>query len=72
MTLVSPFYQKSRGGISPINGNDPVEYVEFARDLIIERTSKGRARAKAQGNHLGRKGQNKQVLKLVTQTTRIG
>ncbi|MEH7376621.1 recombinase family protein [Neobacillus drentensis] len=31
---------------------------EFERDLINERTKEGRERAKAQGKHLGRKGQD--------------
>jgi DNA invertase Pin-like site-specific DNA recombinase len=30
---------------------------EFERDLIIDRTTEGRERAKAQGKHMGRKGQ---------------
>jgi len=41
---------------------------EFERDLINERTAEGRERAKAQGKHMGRKGQDekkiKQALKL--------
>ncbi|UAL53507.1 recombinase family protein [Metabacillus dongyingensis] len=37
---------------------------EFERDLINERTAEGRERAKAQGKHMGRKGQEeKQVQK---------
>ncbi|MFB5196161.1 recombinase family protein [Neobacillus sp. KR4-4] len=31
---------------------------EFERDLINDRTAEGRARAKAQGKHLGRKGKD--------------
>lgn len=37
---------------------------EFERDLINDRTAEGRERAKAQGKHMGRKGQDvKQVKK---------
>lgn len=41
---------------------------EFERDLIIDRTTEGRERAKVQGNHMGRKGKEdkdvKKALKL--------
>lgn len=37
--------------------------VEFERDLINERTSEGRERAKAQGKHMGRKGQDEKCVK---------
>jgi DNA invertase Pin-like site-specific DNA recombinase len=44
---------------------------EFERDLINERTAEGRERAKAQGKHMGRKGQDdkqvKQALKLLVE-----
>ena len=36
---------------------------EFERDLINERTSEGRERAKAQGKHMGRKGQDEKDVK---------
>lgn len=36
---------------------------EFERDLINERTAEGRARAIAQGKHMGRKGQNEKQVK---------
>lgn len=36
---------------------------EFERDLINERTKEGRERAKAQGKHLGRKGQDTKEIK---------
>jgi DNA invertase Pin-like site-specific DNA recombinase len=36
---------------------------EFERDLINERTKEGRERAKAQGKHLGRKGQDTKEVK---------
>ncbi|EMA6344868.1 recombinase family protein [Bacillus cytotoxicus] len=36
---------------------------EFERDLINERTSEGRERAKAQGKHMGRKGQDEKQVK---------
>src|SRR5437763_10390172 len=36
---------------------------EFERDLINERTKEGRERAKAQGKHLGRKGQDTREIK---------
>jgi len=36
---------------------------EFERDLINERTREGRERAKAQGKHLGRKGQDTKEIK---------
>ncbi|WP_175615837.1 recombinase family protein [Piscibacillus halophilus] len=43
-------------------------FAQFERDLIVERTSEGREIAKAQGKHLGRKGQDpkkvKEALKL--------
>ncbi|MCE7792644.1 recombinase family protein [Salipaludibacillus sp. CUR1] len=34
-------------------------FAQFERDLIVERTTEGRERAKAQGKHLGRKGKPK-------------
>jgi DNA invertase Pin-like site-specific DNA recombinase len=36
---------------------------EFERDLINERTAEGRERAKAQGKHMGRKGQDEKQVK---------
>lgn len=36
---------------------------EFERDLINERTAEGRARAVAQGKHMGRKGQDEKQVK---------
>lgn len=40
---------------------------EFERDLINDRTAEGRERAKAQGKHMGRKGQDdKQVKKALS------
>jgi len=36
---------------------------EFERDLINERTQEGRERAKAQGKHMGRKGQDEKTLR---------
>ncbi|CAM4358945.1 resolvase [Bacillus manliponensis] len=36
---------------------------EFERDLINERTAEGRARAIAQGKHMGRKGQDEKQIK---------
>ncbi|MGE6488786.1 recombinase family protein [Paenisporosarcina sp. NPDC076898] len=36
---------------------------EFERDLINERTTEGRERAKAQGKHMGRKGQDEKAVK---------
>jgi DNA invertase Pin-like site-specific DNA recombinase len=36
---------------------------EFERDLINERTKEGLERVKAQGKHLGRKGQDKKEIK---------
>lgn len=40
---------------------------EFERDLINDRTAEGRERAKAQGKHMGRKGQDeKQVQKALS------
>jgi DNA invertase Pin-like site-specific DNA recombinase len=35
---------------------------EFERDLINDRTAEGRARAKAQGKHLGRKGKDEKAV----------
>ena len=32
-------------------------FAQFERDIIVERTSEGRERAKAAGKHMGRKGQ---------------
>jgi DNA invertase Pin-like site-specific DNA recombinase len=49
---------------------------EFERDLINERTKEGRERAKEQGKHLGRKGQEtkeiKRALKLFTEREKNG
>lgn len=40
---------------------------EFERDIINDRTAEGRERAKAQGKHMGRKGQDeKQVRKAIS------
>ncbi|MCU7708339.1 recombinase family protein [Priestia sp. JV24] len=36
---------------------------EFERDIINERTAEGRERAKAQGKHMGRKGQDEKQVK---------
>jgi DNA invertase Pin-like site-specific DNA recombinase len=36
---------------------------EFERDLINERTREGRERAKAQGKHMGRKGQDEKTVR---------
>ena len=36
---------------------------EFERDLIKDRTTEGRERAKAQGKHLGRKGKDEKDVK---------
>ncbi|MGH0680992.1 recombinase family protein [Bacillus luti] len=36
---------------------------EFERDLINERTAEGRERAKLQGKHMGRKGQDEKQIK---------
>lgn len=36
---------------------------EFERDLINERTAEGRERAKLQGKHMGRKGQDEKQVK---------
>lgn len=42
-------------------------FAQFERDLIVERTSEGRERAKAQGKHMGRKGSSseKEILKAI-------
>lgn len=40
---------------------------EFERDLIVSRTSEGRERAKKQGKHLGRKGQDEKEVKKALQ-----
>jgi DNA invertase Pin-like site-specific DNA recombinase len=49
---------------------------EFERDLINERTKEGRERARAQGKHLGRKGQDtkeiRRALKLFSERTTNG
>ncbi|MBT2730552.1 recombinase family protein [Bacillus sp. ISL-75] len=49
---------------------------EFERDLINERTKEGRDRAKEQGKHLGRKGQDskeiKRALKLFAEREKNG
>ncbi|MGM0890179.1 MAG: recombinase family protein [Bacillota bacterium] len=36
---------------------------QFERDLIVERTTEGRERAKRQGKHMGRPGQDEKTLK---------
>lgn len=38
-------------------------FAQFERDLIVERTTEGRERAKRQGKHLGRPAQPKQQVK---------
>ena len=41
-------------------------FAQFERDIIVERTSEGRERAKAAGKHMGRKGQpDKKVQKAI-------
>lgn len=37
-------------------------FAQFERDLIVERTSEGRERAKQQGKHLGRKGKDPKAI----------
>ena len=38
-------------------------FAQFERDLIVERTTEGRERAKKQGKHMGRPGQDDKTLK---------
>jgi DNA invertase Pin-like site-specific DNA recombinase len=38
-------------------------FAQFERDLIVERTTEGRERAKKQGKHMGRPGQDEKTLK---------
>jgi len=38
-------------------------FAQFERDLIVERTAEGRARAKKQGKHMGRPGPDEKELK---------
>ncbi len=38
-------------------------FAQFERDLIVERTSEGRERARQQGKHLGRPGQDDKAVK---------
>lgn len=38
-------------------------FAQFERDLIVERTTEGRERAKRQGKHMGRPGQDEKTLK---------
>lgn len=47
-------------GVSSINTllfNMLGSFAQFERDIIVERTTEGRERAKAAGKHMGRKGQ---------------
>lgn len=38
-------------------------FAQFERDLIVERTTEGRERAKKQGKHMGRPGQDEKKIK---------
>lgn len=38
-------------------------FAQFERDLIVERTTEGRERAKKQGKHMGRPGQDEKEIK---------
>ncbi|MEW5552158.1 recombinase family protein [Peribacillus frigoritolerans] len=38
-------------------------FAQFERDLIVERTTEGRERAKKQGKHMERPGQDEKTLK---------
>ncbi|MBK5482060.1 recombinase family protein [Peribacillus sp. TH16] len=38
-------------------------FAQFERDLIVERTTEGRERAKRQGKHMGRPGQDEKTIK---------
>ena len=42
-------------------------FAQFERDLIVERTTEGRERAKKQGKHMGRLGQDEKTLKRAIQ-----
>jgi DNA invertase Pin-like site-specific DNA recombinase len=42
-------------------------FAQFERDLIVERTTEGRERAKKQGKHMGRPGQDEKTLKRAIQ-----
>jgi len=44
-------------GINGLMFNILGSFAQFERDIIVERTSEGRERAKAAGKHMGRKGQ---------------
>ncbi|MGE6488500.1 recombinase family protein [Paenisporosarcina sp. NPDC076898] len=44
-------------GVNNLMFNILGSFAQFERDIIVERTSEGRERAKAQGKHMGRKGQ---------------
>lgn len=54
------------GNSSPMNDlifNMLGSFAQFERDLIVQRTSEGRERAKKQGKHLGRPSQPKDKIK---------
>ncbi|MEK5447097.1 recombinase family protein [Paenibacillus sp. FSL R7-0331] len=38
-------------------------FAQFERDLIVDRTTEGRARAKARGTHMGRLAQDANIIK---------
>jgi DNA invertase Pin-like site-specific DNA recombinase len=48
---------KSTSGINTLLFNILGSFAQFERDIIVERTSEGRERAKAAGKHMGRIGQ---------------
>ena len=48
---------KGASSISTLLFNVLGSFAQFERDIIVERTTEGRKRAKAAGKHMGRKGQ---------------
>lgn len=48
---------KDASSINTLLFNILGSFAQFERDIIVERTSEGRERAKAAGKHMGRKGQ---------------
>lgn len=54
---------ETRNSLQSLLFNVLGSFAQFERDLIIERTTEGRERARLQGKHLGRPGQPKENIK---------
>jgi DNA invertase Pin-like site-specific DNA recombinase len=54
---------ESKNSLQQLLFNILGSFAQFERDLIVERTTEGRERAKKQGKHMGRPGQDEKTIK---------